>query len=148
LKNKIFGCVKQHFLFAGSASFINPPTLFVQNLSFCSLNALGTLFIDYHNRQRKSGVYLLCVMLLNNVRRICIKLQWKYGGEQVYVAGQFNDWQPNTLPMNKNNDDVWELKLRLPAGRYQYKVLSLSLSRFSYTLLSPLIDKTFNNINS
>lgn len=87
------------------------------------------------SRGKVGFIYLLCVMLLNNVRRICIKLQWKYGGEQVYVAGQFNDWQPNTLRMNKNNDDVWELKLRLPAGRYQYKVLSPSLP-FSFFLHS------------
>lgn len=70
-------------------------------------------------------------------KQVCTKLQWKYGGNEVYVAGEFNDWQTNTLPLTKNIDGVWELTLRLPPGRHQYKVnlfLSLSLNDLVHML--------------
>lgn len=42
--------------------------------------------------------------------------------EQVYVCGDFNDWHPTRLRMIGNADDgLWEKRLTLPPGRYEYK---------------------------
>jgi len=44
------------------------------------------------------------------------------GAELVYVCGDFNDWQPTSLRMIGNADaGLWEKRLTLPAGRYEYK---------------------------
>jgi len=42
--------------------------------------------------------------------------------EHVYVCGDFNDWHPACLRMIGNADDgLWEKRLTLPPGRYEYK---------------------------
>jgi hypothetical protein len=38
---------------------------------------------------------------------------------QVHVAGSFNDWDPNTSPMRRQ-DGVWSTILVLPPGSYEY----------------------------
>jgi 1,4-alpha-glucan branching enzyme len=44
------------------------------------------------------------------------------GAEHVYVCGDFNDWHPACLRMIGNADDgLWEKRLTLPLGRYEYK---------------------------
>jgi 1,4-alpha-glucan branching enzyme len=44
------------------------------------------------------------------------------GAEHVYVCGDFNDWHPTSLRMIGNSDDaLWEKRLTLPPGRYEYK---------------------------
>jgi len=44
--------------------------------------------------------------------------------EQVYVCGNFNDWRPNSLPMiSKTEAGLWEKRLVLAPGRYEYKFL-------------------------
>ena len=40
---------------------------------------------------------------------------------QVSIVGDFNDWNPTTLPMRRSADGrVWEVEVRLPLGRYNY----------------------------
>jgi 1,4-alpha-glucan branching enzyme len=42
--------------------------------------------------------------------------------EHVYVCGDFNDWHPTSLRMIGSADDgLWEKRLTLPPGRYEYK---------------------------
>jgi chromosome partitioning protein len=42
----------------------------------------------------------------------------------VQVAGDFNGWQPEKMPLNKvNGNGIWQLKIRLPKGRYQYRLV-------------------------
>ncbi len=42
--------------------------------------------------------------------------------EQVYLCGDFNDWQPTCLRMIGNPDaGLWEQRVTLPPGRYEYK---------------------------
>lgn len=41
--------------------------------------------------------------------------------KEVFLGGDFNSWDPQTLPMRKDTQGVWRTKLKLPAGRYQYK---------------------------
>ena len=42
---------------------------------------------------------------------------------EVYLAGEFNGWQPQTLPMKKGENGVWKATMELPAGRHEYKLL-------------------------
>jgi chromosome partitioning protein len=42
----------------------------------------------------------------------------------VQVAGDFNGWQPTKTPLHKVGDTgVWQTKLKLPAGRYRYRLV-------------------------
>ncbi len=42
----------------------------------------------------------------------------------VFLAGDFNEWRCDQLPMVRSEDGYWALKLRLPAGDYQFYNLS------------------------
>jgi hypothetical protein len=40
---------------------------------------------------------------------------------RVSIVGDFNDWNPTTLPMRRSADGrLWEVEVRLPLGRYSY----------------------------
>jgi chromosome partitioning protein len=44
--------------------------------------------------------------------------------DSVQIAGDFNNWQPQQTPMQKVGDSgVWQIKLKLPAGRYRYRLV-------------------------
>jgi 1,4-alpha-glucan branching enzyme len=43
---------------------------------------------------------------------------------EVYVAGDFNSWDTQSLPMKKTKEGVWKAKLTLPSGRYEYKLFA------------------------
>lgn len=44
------------------------------------------------------------------------------GAEEVYLCGDFNKWQPASLPMiGTANPGTWKKRLVLPAGRHEYK---------------------------
>ena len=44
--------------------------------------------------------------------------------KNVQIAGDFNNWQPQETPMQKVGDSgVWQTKLKLPAGRYRYRLV-------------------------
>ena len=40
----------------------------------------------------------------------------------VYVSGEFNGWDTQSLPMKKYRDGVWRSKVKLLSGRYEYKL--------------------------
>ena len=40
---------------------------------------------------------------------------------EVYLVGDFNDWNGKKHPLKKNPDGVWEKITFLPSGRYEYK---------------------------
>lgn len=42
--------------------------------------------------------------------------------KRVFLAGDFNDWDEKSHPMEKLGD-VWKLTLKLPAGEYRFKYL-------------------------
>lgn len=42
---------------------------------------------------------------------------------EVFVAGDFNGWDPTATPMKKHKEGCWKAKLRLRPGRYEYKFL-------------------------
>ena len=39
----------------------------------------------------------------------------------VFVAGTFNDWKPDTAPLQRQSDGKWDVELPLAPGRYEYK---------------------------
>ncbi len=41
--------------------------------------------------------------------------------ENVYIAGSFNDWNSSKDKLNKDEDGVWHIILKLAPGKYQYK---------------------------
>ncbi len=44
--------------------------------------------------------------------------------KSVQVAGDFNNWQPSKTVMHKvGKSGVWQTKLKLPAGRYRYRLV-------------------------
>ncbi len=43
--------------------------------------------------------------------------------KKVYLAGDFNSWEAESLPMKKYTEGAWEAVVTLPPGRYEYKML-------------------------
>ena len=41
--------------------------------------------------------------------------------ERVFLAGTFNDWNPEATPMTRTKDGTWQVALDLAPGRYEYK---------------------------
>ncbi len=39
----------------------------------------------------------------------------------VFLAGSFNDWDPNAMPLTKGEDGLWRAALELAPGSYVYK---------------------------
>ena len=40
---------------------------------------------------------------------------------EVFLAGEFNNWDTQSLPMKKGKDGVWKAKIKLSSGRHEYK---------------------------
>ena len=45
------------------------------------------------------------------------------GAKRVQLAGDFNDWVPDSHPMEKDEEGFWKVGLRLAPGKYEYKLL-------------------------
>lgn len=62
-----------------------------------------------------------------NPKRFRIEVEFvldRNGAEQVCVCGDFNGWQPDNLRLTSDADGgLWEKKLPLQPGRYEYKFL-------------------------
>ncbi len=44
--------------------------------------------------------------------------------DNVQIAGDFNNWQPQKSPMQKvGQSGVWQTELKLPAGKYRYRLV-------------------------
>ncbi|EME25791.1 SNF1 protein kinase subunit beta-2 [Galdieria sulphuraria] len=50
-----------------------------------------------------------------------LQLQWKKGGDNVYVAGTFNNWTP--VALRKKNDGSFEVTLEVPPGEVEFKFI-------------------------
>ncbi len=40
----------------------------------------------------------------------------------VYLAGEFNGWHRQTLPMIRGENGLWNADMELPGGRHEYKL--------------------------
>jgi 1,4-alpha-glucan branching enzyme len=41
--------------------------------------------------------------------------------KKVCLAGKFNSWNTNSLPMKKDKDGTWRISIKLQPGRHEYK---------------------------
>jgi 1,4-alpha-glucan branching enzyme len=41
--------------------------------------------------------------------------------KKVCIAGDFNNWNTKSMPLKRDRNGVWRIKLRLPRGRHEYK---------------------------
>lgn len=53
-------------------------------------------------------------------RRVEFKFE-DSGVKQVYLAGDFNQWDPKSHPMKKSTDGTWKRSILVTPGRYEYK---------------------------
>jgi 1,4-alpha-glucan branching enzyme len=42
---------------------------------------------------------------------------------EVYLAGEFNNWDTHALPMKKNRDGTWKKRIKLSSGCHEYKLM-------------------------
>ena len=40
---------------------------------------------------------------------------------KVFLAGEFNSWDTESLPMEKSKGGIWKANVKLSPGRYEYK---------------------------
>jgi 1,4-alpha-glucan branching enzyme len=50
---------------------------------------------------------------------------------EVFLAGEFNDWDAKATPMQRGADGNWRVELKLPPGFYHYKFVVDSIWRCS-----------------
>jgi 1,4-alpha-glucan branching enzyme len=43
--------------------------------------------------------------------------------KEVFVAGTFNDWQPDSTPLKLREDGKWATKMSLAPGHYEFKFI-------------------------
>ncbi|MBI1825047.1 MAG: AAA family ATPase [Planctomycetes bacterium] len=66
---------------------------------------------------------------------------------EIQIAGDFNDWMPHTTPMRKLNGGEFEARLRLPRGRYRYRLVVDG--RWSHDIFNPVIETNeYGELNS
>ncbi|MFQ6044513.1 MAG: hypothetical protein ACE5PV_26980, partial [Candidatus Poribacteria bacterium] len=41
--------------------------------------------------------------------------------ERVFIAGNFNDWNPKSHPLTLDESGEWKIELELPPGVYEYR---------------------------
>lgn len=66
-----------------------------------------------------------------------IILNLNYSGEgQLYILGEFNDWQKPGIPLNRQSRNRYVAQLSLDAGAYEYKILLVEDSEEKWIELS------------
>ena len=58
--------------------------------------------------------------MVPNERKVVLGL-FAPEAKAAHVAGEFNGWDANSLPMKKQKDGPWKAEVKLPPGRYEYK---------------------------
>jgi len=43
---------------------------------------------------------------------------------KVFLAGEFNGWDTQSLPMKKSKGGIWKAKVKLSPGRHEYKLFA------------------------
>lgn len=43
--------------------------------------------------------------------------------KEVYLAGDFNNWSFDCLPLQRNGDGIWTARVRLSPGRHEYRFI-------------------------
>jgi len=73
---------------------------------------------------RGSLVSIISMLLAGIVFAFPVKFTYEDpNAKQVYLAGDFNDWNQTSTPLEKKSERLWEITLDLPAGKYEYKFI-------------------------
>lgn len=54
------------------------------------------------------------------------EVQFRYESstaKAVFLAGDFNGWSFDSLPLRLNGDGLWHAKVKLPPGRHEYRFI-------------------------
>jgi 1,4-alpha-glucan branching enzyme len=46
------------------------------------------------------------------------------GAREVFLLGDFNNWNPTSHQMNNNGNSVWKKTVMIPSGKHEYKFLA------------------------
>lgn len=66
---------------------------------------------------------------------------------EIQIAGDFNDWMPHTTPMRRLPDGDFEVRLKLPRGKYRYRLVVDG--RWSHDVFNPAIETNeYGELNS
>jgi len=66
---------------------------------------------------------------------------------EIQIAGDFNDWMPHTTPMRRLPDGDFEARLKLPKGKYRYRLVVDG--RWSHDVFNPAIETNeYGELNS
>jgi 1,4-alpha-glucan branching enzyme len=92
----------------------------------------------------------------NSVRKQTIKKNGKEvefsisapEAKEVFLAGEFNHWDIQAMPMKRGKDGNWKVQTSLPPGRYEYKFLADNrwVENFSGSELAPNSFGTQNSV--
>jgi 1,4-alpha-glucan branching enzyme len=55
------------------------------------------------------------------------KVQFEFSApeaREVFIAGEFNNWDTRVNPLKKDQNGMWKLTLPLMPGRYEYRFLT------------------------
>src|SRR5271157_880005 len=44
--------------------------------------------------------------------------------QSVFLAGSFNQWNPSSHPLKRDEDGVWKITLPLTPGKYEYRFMT------------------------
>ena len=69
------------------------------------------------------------------------------GAKEVHIAGDFNDWMPNNMPMKCTGDGQFVCHIKLPVGRYCYRMVVDG--RWSHDIHNPDVEtNSYGELNS
>ncbi|MDP2645035.1 MAG: isoamylase early set domain-containing protein [Desulfobacterales bacterium] len=55
-------------------------------------------------------------------KRVSFSFESADAGE-VFLMGDFNNWNPKTHPMKREGNGIWDQSLMIPPGKYEYKFM-------------------------
>lgn len=67
--------------------------------------------------------------------------------QAVFLIGDFNNWDPTGIPMQKDRGGVWRTKIKLCAGKYEYKFL-VDNDWWTDPSNDTVSENTFGSVNS
>ena len=73
------------------------------------------------------------------------KFYWNEGGNEVFITGSFCEWNER-LKMHRNKDNIFEVELLLPKGKYEFKFIVDGIWRCSSNY-NQIKDNRGNNNN-
>lgn len=63
-------------------------------------------------------------MKVNNKKMMAMKTEFNVsapGAKNVFLVGDFNQWNPSTHPLKQKNKQDWTISISLDKGQYQYR---------------------------